>query len=59
MRLQCHARCCSVRNTKAGALTTHKIVLSDLGGRPLVEHDWSNLFIGGAVPCDEGPETPA
>lgn len=40
--------------TPAGVLVTVKLLVSDPGGRPLVEHYWSTLMIGGKIAADAG-----
>ena len=44
------------KQTPAGAMVTHRILVSDRQGRPLVEHYWSTLYIGGKIAADLGPE---
>ncbi|HUZ09164.1 MAG TPA: MaoC/PaaZ C-terminal domain-containing protein [Acidimicrobiales bacterium] len=44
------------KQTPAGAMVTQRILVSDLQGRPLVEHYWSTLLIGGKIAADIGPD---
>jgi acyl dehydratase len=48
----------SIRQTPAGALMTQRILVTDDAGSPLVEHFWSNLFIGFRVEMVGGPPLP-
>lgn len=48
----------SARQTKAGVLTTRRIVVTDPDGRPLVEHLWSSMHIGGTIDAPIGPDLP-
>jgi len=45
----------SARQTPAGVLVTHRIRVWDDQERPLVEHLWSSMHIGGTVEADVGP----
>jgi acyl dehydratase len=48
----------SALQTPAGVNVTHRIVVSDVDGSPLVEHLWSTLHLGGTIEADLGPELP-
>ena len=41
--------------TPAGVLVSQRILVSDLEDRPLVEHFWTSMHIGGKIPADVGP----
>jgi acyl dehydratase len=46
----------NARQTPAGVLVTLRILVSDLAGKPLVEHFWSSMHVGGIVDHDVGPD---
>lgn len=45
----------SAHQTPAGVLVTHRLEVTDTDGRPLVEHFWSTLLIGGRTEAAGGP----
>jgi acyl dehydratase len=53
MSLQWDAGLHSVKQTRGGVLVTHRVLVSDLEGAPLVEHLWSNFHIGGTIEGDD------
>jgi acyl dehydratase len=57
MSLQWEAGLHSIKQTRGGVVVTHRTVLSDAEGSPLVDHFWSNFHIGGVIEgSDFGPD---
>jgi acyl dehydratase len=48
----------SAHQTPAGALVTQQILVTADDGRPLVEHLWSTIHVGGTIAADVGPPLP-
>ena len=55
MAVQWRATTFSATQTPAGALVTQQLLVRTQDGRPLVEHFWSTLYIGGTIDADQGP----
>jgi acyl dehydratase len=45
----------NARQTPAGTIVTQRILVTDWSGRPLVEHYWKSLLIGGTILEELGP----
>src|SRR3954469_17869123 len=58
MVLRCHVAGISAQQTRAGALTSARIVVTDQAGLPLVEHLWTTFHIGGTIVQEVGPPLP-
>jgi acyl dehydratase len=56
MVLQWEANVVSAKQTRGGVLITQRTLVADEHGSPLVEHFWSNLFIGATIDRDFGAE---
>ncbi len=54
MGLRWRATTYGARQTKGGVLVTQRILVTDTAGAPLVEHFWSNFYIGGTLDADFG-----
>jgi acyl dehydratase len=54
MAVQWRAGTVAARQTPAGVIVTHRIVVSDTEGTPYVEHLWSSLHVGGVIDSDVG-----
>jgi acyl dehydratase len=48
----------SARQTRGGVVVAQRIVLTDSAGSPVVEHLWSNFYIGGILQAEIGPPLP-
>jgi acyl dehydratase len=46
----------SMKQTRGGALVVIRILVTDEAGRPLVEHFWSNLHLGGTIAAGIGED---
>jgi acyl dehydratase len=57
-RLQWQATVHSAHSNRGGVITTHRILVSDEAGTPLLEHLWSNFHIRGVIDEDFGPPLP-
>jgi acyl dehydratase len=49
----------SARQTRGGVVVAQRIVLADSAGSPVVEHLWSNFYIGGTIQAEVGPSLPS
>jgi acyl dehydratase len=58
MALQWETSLYGIRNTRGGVIDTHRTLVSDSQGRPLVEHLWSNFSVGVTIEEEVGPEKP-
>lgn len=58
MHLRWRARTRNATQTPAGVLVTQSVLVCDLEDRPLVEHLWSTLYMGGHIECDLGDRPP-
>jgi acyl dehydratase len=58
MALQWETDRLGVRQTSGGVLVTHRTVVADADGVPLVEHLWSSLHLGGTTEDESGAEKP-
>jgi acyl dehydratase len=58
MVVRCSVAGTSAHQTRAGALTTTRIVVADEEGDALVEHLWTTFHIGGTVAREVGPPLP-
>ncbi|MFI5053385.1 MAG: MaoC/PaaZ C-terminal domain-containing protein [Acidimicrobiia bacterium] len=56
MALQWEASVLGAKQTRGGVLIVQRTLVSDEHGSPLVEHLWSNLFIGATIDRDVGAE---
>jgi acyl dehydratase len=54
MALRWRATTQGARQTSGGVVVTQRIMVTDTGGAPLVEHLWSNFYMGGTIETDLG-----
>jgi acyl dehydratase len=58
MELEWSSELHSATQTRGGVLASQRYLITGTDGTPLVEHFWSNFFVGGAIGADIGTPAP-